>query len=105
MDPVELRLKNLTDRAFRRVLEAAANDFGWQTAVPGKGGGVGVALGLDVGSYSAECVEVRVQGKEIIVERVASSIDCGLVFNPEGVRNQMEGAIVMGLGTSALRRR
>jgi isoquinoline 1-oxidoreductase len=100
MDPIELRLKNLTDRRYRRVVEAAATDFGWTPAIPGTGGGVGFALGWDVGSYSAECAKVRVQGKEIIVERVASSIDCGLVFNPEGIRNQMEGAIVQGLGTT-----
>jgi CO/xanthine dehydrogenase Mo-binding subunit len=34
------------------------------------------------------------------VKRVSSAIDCGLVYNPAGVRNQMEGAIVMGLGTA-----
>ena len=59
---------------------------------------MGAAIGLDVGSYAAECVAVTVQGKEIAVNRVSSSIDCGLVFNPEGVRAQMEGAIIMGLG-------
>jgi isoquinoline 1-oxidoreductase len=100
MDPVELRLKNLEDRRYRRVLEAAANQFGWQSAPPGSGRGVGTALGWDVGSYSAECVQVRVRGKEVVVERVSASIDCGLIFNPEGVRNQMEGSIVMGLGTA-----
>ncbi|MCH8849682.1 MAG: xanthine dehydrogenase family protein molybdopterin-binding subunit [Chloroflexi bacterium] len=34
------------------------------------------------------------------VQRVATSLDCGLVVNPEGAKNQMEGAIVMGLGTA-----
>src|SRR6185437_697663 len=60
----------------------------------------GVAVGLDVGSYAAECVAIDVQGKEISVTRVSSAIDCGLVFNPEGVRSQMEGAIIMGLGST-----
>jgi isoquinoline 1-oxidoreductase len=100
IDPIELRLKNMEDRRYRRVIEAAATDFGWKPAVPGTGGGIGFALGWDVGSYTAECVQLRVQGKEIVVERVSSSIDCGLVYNPEGIRNQMEGAIVMGLGTA-----
>jgi isoquinoline 1-oxidoreductase len=100
MDPVELRLENLTDRRYRRVLEAAATQFGWQPAAPGSGGGVGVALGWDVGSYSAECVQLHVQGREVVIDRVSASIDCGLVYNPEGVRNQVEGSIVMGLGTA-----
>jgi CO/xanthine dehydrogenase Mo-binding subunit len=100
MDPVELRLRNLDDRRYRRVLESAAEHFGWEAAPPGSGRGVGVALGWDVGSYAAECVSVRVRGREVVVDRVSSSIDCGLVYNPEGVRNQIEGSIVMGLGTA-----
>jgi CO/xanthine dehydrogenase Mo-binding subunit len=51
-----------------------------------------------VGSYVAECVQVEVAGSEVRVERVVSALDCGLVVNPEGARNQMEGSIVMGLG-------
>lgn len=98
MDPVEFRLRNLPEPRFRAVLEAAATGFGWNTAAQPSGAGVGAAIGLDVGSYAAECVAVTVQGKEIAVDRVSSSIDCGLVFNPEGVRAQMEGAIIMGLG-------
>lgn len=61
---------------------------------------MGVAIGLDVGSYAAECVAIDVQGKEIVVSRVSAAVDCGLVFNPEGVRAQMEGAIIMGLGSA-----
>jgi isoquinoline 1-oxidoreductase len=100
MDPVEFRLKNLRGRRFRKVLEVVAQDFGWRTAAAPSGAGHGVAVGLDVGSYAAECVAVDVRGKEIAVSRVASAIDCGLVFNPDGVRAQMEGAIVMGLGSA-----
>lgn len=98
MDPVEFRLKNLPDPRYRATLEAAADRFGWKTAAAPSGQGVGVAIGLDVGSYAAECVSIRLQGKEVAVDRVSSAIDCGLVYNPEGVRAQMEGAIIMGLG-------
>lgn len=100
VDPVEFRLKNLIDSRYRAVLEAAAAEFGWKTAAAPSGRGHGVAIGLDVGSYAAECVAIEVQGKEIVVNRVSSAIDCGLVFNPEGVRSQMEGAIMMGLGSA-----
>jgi CO/xanthine dehydrogenase Mo-binding subunit len=59
-----------------------------------------MAVGLDVGSYCAECVSLDVKGREVIVDRVVAAIDCGLVMNPSGVDNQVEGAIVMGLGTA-----
>ncbi|MEX0781305.1 MAG: molybdopterin cofactor-binding domain-containing protein [Dehalococcoidia bacterium] len=98
MDPVEFRMRNLPEPRYRAVLEAAATAFGWGTAAAPSQRGVGVAVGLDVGSYAAECVAIDIQGKEIGVKRVSSSLDCGLVYNPEGVRNQMEGAIMMGLG-------
>ncbi|MEO9256360.1 MAG: molybdopterin cofactor-binding domain-containing protein, partial [Tepidiformaceae bacterium] len=100
IDPVEFRLRNLPDPRYRRVLEVAAEQFGWRTAAAPSGKGVGVAIGIDVGSYAAECVAIDLQGKEISVNRVSSAIDCGLVFNPEGVRSQMEGAIIMGLGSA-----
>ena len=103
VDPVELRLRNLSHPRFRRVLETAAADFGWEPAnQPSQNSenGVGIALGLDVGSYAATAVEVNVQGKEITVRRVRASLDCGLTVNPDGVRSQVEGSIVMGLGTA-----
>ena len=83
-----------------RVLEVAAERFGRRTAAAPSGQGVGVAIGLDVGSYAAECVAIELQGKETTVSRISSAVDCGLVFNPEGVRSQMEGAIIIGLGSA-----
>ena len=100
VDPVEHRLRNLSHPRFRRVLEAAAADFGWETAASSPEHGAGVALGLDVGSYTAACVELDVQGKEVVVKRVSSALDCGLTVNPDGARSQVEGSIVMGLGTA-----
>jgi isoquinoline 1-oxidoreductase len=100
VDPVELRLRNLSNARYRRVLEAAADHFGWTTAKPPSGKGIGVAIGLDVGSYAATCVELELQGTEVKVNRVSASLDCGLVVNPDGAINQMEGSIVMGLGTA-----
>jgi isoquinoline 1-oxidoreductase len=98
-DPFDLRMRNLSDPRYRRVLEAAASRFGWETA-PGRG--YGLAIGEDVGSYVATCAEVAVEGREIRVLRVVTALDCGLVVNPEGVRNQVEGATVMGLGGTLL---
>lgn len=100
VDPGELRLRHLSHPRFRRVLETAMDRFGWQTGAPPSGKGVGLGIGLDVGSYVALCLEADVQGSEVKVSRVVSALDCGLVVNPEGATNQMEGAIVMGLGTA-----
>ncbi len=100
LDPVELRLRNLTHPRFRGALEAAAERFGWSGAKPPSKRGVGAALGLDVGSYAATCVQLDVQGSEVKVERVAVALDCGLTVNPDGASNQVEGSIVMGMGTA-----
>ena len=100
IDPVELRLRNLSHPRFRRVLERAAERFGWQAGASRARRGAGVAIGIDVGSYIAECVQVDVQGKEVRVERVTAALDCGLVVNPDGVYNQVEGSVVMGMGTA-----
>jgi nicotinate dehydrogenase subunit B len=99
-DPVELRLRHLSHPRFRRVLERAAERFGWSAAGYPSRRGFGVGIGLDVGSYVATCVEAEVQGSEVRVKRVVAALDCGLVVNPEGAKNQTEGAIVMGLGTA-----
>jgi nicotinate dehydrogenase subunit B len=97
-DPVELRLHNLSEPRFRRVLEQTAEEFGWNGTRPSEGRGAGIGLGIDVGSYVATAVEVSVNEREVRVHRVGAALDCGLVVNPEGARNQMEGAIVMGIG-------
>lgn len=100
LDPVELRLRNLTHPRFRRVLTTAAEQFGWASSSLPSGRGVGATVGLDVGSYAATCVQLDVQGSEVKVNRVVAALDCGLTVNPEGARNQVEGSIVMGLGTA-----
>jgi isoquinoline 1-oxidoreductase len=94
IDPFEVRMRNLEEPRYRRVLKAAATHFGWTDKRPG----IGLAVGEDVGTYVATCAEVTVTGRDIRVRRVVTAIDCGLTVNPEGVRNQVEGATVMGLG-------
>jgi isoquinoline 1-oxidoreductase len=98
IDPLEMRLRNMPNPRYRHVLAEAADRFGWTPAAAPSSRGVGVALGEDVGSYVATCVEVEAGQNAVRVRRVVTSIDCGLVVNPEGVRNQVEGSTVMGLG-------
>lgn len=102
VDPVTWRRDHLAEARYHAVLDEATRRFGWRPAAPGAGGhdgrGVGVAVGIDVGSYVALCVAVEVQGQEVRVQRVSAAIDCGLTVNPDGVVNQVEGGIMQGLG-------
>jgi isoquinoline 1-oxidoreductase len=102
MDPVEFRLHNLADARMRRVLQAAADAFGW-TPKPGPSGrGFGVACGTDAGTFNANMAEVTVDGTtgRVRVVRLLAAQDMGVVVNPEGARQQMEGCLTMGLGYS-----
>ena len=61
----------------------------------------GLSVHYSFNSYVAIVVEISKAKKGINVERVTAAIDCGTVINPDGVRAQVEGGIVMGL-TAAL---
>jgi nicotinate dehydrogenase subunit B len=100
MDPIEFRLKNLKDDRLSAVFEAAAKAFGWGTSKPATDHGFGIAGGTEKGSYLATCAEVAVDRKtgSVRVVRAVSAFECGAVVNPEHLRNQVEGALVMGLG-------
>jgi CO/xanthine dehydrogenase Mo-binding subunit len=100
MDPVEFRLKNLSNPRMIRVLKAAAEKFGWTPAKFPSKRGLGVACGFDAETYVAAIAEVSVDAKEgsVQVKRVVCAQDMGVVINPEGAKLQMEGCITMGLG-------
>ena len=99
-DPVEFRLRHLDDERLRAVLEAAAAEIGW----PGHGGpgiraGTGIALGFEKGGRVATAARVEVgDDGSVQLTRLVTVADCGAVVNPDGLVNQIEGAIVMGLG-------
>lgn len=100
VDPVEFRMKNLADARMQRVLQAAAKQFGWTPKPAPSGRGFGVACGTDAGTYVATMAEVKVDTAtgRIQVVRVVSAQDMGVVVNPEGAKQQMEGCLTMGLG-------
>ncbi len=100
IDPLEFRLKNLKDERLRAVLEAAAKAFGWGKAKPAPGRGYGIAGGFEKGGYVANCAEVsvdRATGK-VKIERVVTAFECGAIINPDGLKNQVEGSIIQGIG-------
>ena len=98
-DPLEFRLNNLTDARMRRVLETAAKQFGWKPAKAPSKRGVGVACGIYANACNATMVEVAVQKDgRVQVKRVVIALDVGVVLNPDGMRQQAEGSVMMGLG-------
>jgi isoquinoline 1-oxidoreductase beta subunit len=103
-DPVQFRLDLLPGEAReRRVLQVAAERAGWGTPLPA-GSGRGVAVHGSFGSYAAQVAEVTVQGGQVRVQRVVCAFDCGMVVNPEIVRQQIESSVVLGL-SAALKER
>jgi isoquinoline 1-oxidoreductase len=99
IDPLELRRRNLKDPRLLAVLEAAAERFGWSAPRPEGGRGHGIAGGFEKGSYVATCAEVQVEASgSVRVRRLVAAFECGAVVNPEHLRNQVEGSLVMGLG-------
>jgi len=118
MDPLEFRLKHLVqarkvshaidkneptldvDR-LRRVLVVAAQASGWGTQLSA-GRGRGIACHYSFHSYVSNVAEVTVVKGQLKLHRIVSVVDIGTAVNPDGVRAQVESAIVYGL-TAALK--
>ena len=100
MDPLEFRLKNLKDARLKAVLEAAAERLGWEKRKSESNRGIGIAGGVEKGGYMATCAEVQVDPKssEVKITRVVAAFECGAIINPDGLMNQIEGSIIMGMG-------
>jgi CO/xanthine dehydrogenase Mo-binding subunit len=102
VDPVEFRLRHLSDARARAVIEVAAEKAGWRTKAKSAGAasadvstgiGIGFARYKNAGDYVAVIAEVEV-AQAVRVRRVITAIDCGRVVNPDGIRNQAEGGVI-----------
>ena len=96
VDPVAYRLSVLSDPRARAVVERAAQMAGWRPGRPsgaGHGRGIGFARYKNLAAYAAVVAEVAVD-EHVRVERVWCAADAGLVINPDGAVNQLEGNIV-----------
>ena len=82
------------------MLEAAAKQFGWGKEKPTATRGFGLACGTEKGSYVATCAEVAIDEakRQVRVVRAATAFECGAILNPDHLKNQIEGAVMMGLG-------
>jgi isoquinoline 1-oxidoreductase len=108
-DPVAFRLRHLDDERLAAVLRAAARRFGWDdtsgqrepggSGTGGSGTGAGIALGMEKGGRVATAAQVRVGADgTLTVLRLVTAFDCGAVVSPDNLVNQVEGAVMMGLG-------
>ncbi len=99
LDPLEFRLRNLDDPRLAAVFEAAAERFGWGRELL-EGHGAGLGGGIEKAAYVATCAEVAVDRARggVKVVRAVTAFDCGAVVNPDGLRNQITGALIQGLG-------
>jgi isoquinoline 1-oxidoreductase len=100
MDPSEFRLKNVADPRLRAVFQAAAERFGWGRSRPTSGLGFGIAGGFEKDGYVATCVEVEVDAasKKIQLRRIVEAWESGAIVNPNGLQNQIMGAVVQAIG-------
>lgn len=85
---------------LRRVLETAASKGKWGEKLP-KGRGRGLACNVYDGvTHVAYVVDVTVREEKVRVDKVVCAIDCGLVVNPNGVEQQVEGGVIWGLSSA-----
>lgn len=101
-DPLEFRLRHLSDPLARRVLEHAASMSGWGTQSDGASAqGIAVARYKNVGGYAAIVAQVAVD-EEVVVQDIWCAVDVGRVISRDGLLNQIEGGIVQSISWALL---
>jgi CO/xanthine dehydrogenase Mo-binding subunit len=94
-DPVAYRLSVLSNPRARRVIERVAEMAEWRRGPEGTGRGLGIGFAQykNRSAYAAVVAEVEMD-QEVRLRRVWCAADAGLVINPDGARNQLEGGII-----------
>jgi len=114
-DPLEFLLRLVGDEQFVQVredfrfdasrllgvIERAAKEADWGTSLP-DGHGRGIAASYNQGSWVAEVAEVAIQDRALKIKRIVAAIDCGLVVNPQGADNQVQGGIIEGISAALM---
>ena len=100
VDPVMLRRRLISDARVLRLLDLAVETFGWEPAPGPTGRGIGLACGAWRQGLVVAVAQVAVDKStgKVRVERFLEAVDVGLVVNPDGARQQVEGAITMCIG-------
>ena len=106
IDPVEFRLRNLSDARAKQVIETAARIAQWDpSAARGSGRSAGFAFARykTTAAYVAAVAHVDLTD-HVRVTKVFCAVDAGLAINPDGVLNQIEGGIVQAISWTLLER-
>jgi nicotinate dehydrogenase subunit B len=99
MDPLQFRYKNIKDPRLRAVYEAGAEKFVWGRDKSSPERGHGLAGGFEKGGYVSTFAEIAIdRNRQVKIVRVVAAFECGAVINPDQLKNQIEGAVVMGIG-------
>lgn len=97
-NPVEFRLAQISDeengKRLKTVIQKAGEYYNDEMT---NGRAMGIAASIDTGAPAAHVVEVSIEGQEIKVHKVTCVFDCGIAVNPDQVKAQCEGSIVMGM--------
>lgn len=101
IDPIDFRLRHLSDSRARAVLEMVADMSNWGGPLEGEGLGRGVAFARykNASTFAAVVVEAEV-AESVRVKNVYAAVDCGRLINPNGALNQCEGGIVQAISWS-----
>lgn len=102
-DPLEYRMRHLTDERAKAVLTAVAERVKWEPRAgrSGKPGvGRGVAIALRGGTYVATVADVEVDRATgaVRVKRIVCAHDCGLIVNPSALRGTVAANLVQATG-------
>ncbi len=103
-DPIQFRIEHLTgddemSRRFVKALETLRDQSGWNDPKE-EGLGRGIAICEDRGTVAGAVIEMRKVEGRIRAVRVINVIDPGIVVNPDGVRMQVEGSVMMGISAA-----
>jgi len=100
-DPVAFRLAHISDEGNGQRLKAVIQKAGefYKDEVR-NGRAMGFATSIDAGSPCAQVVEASIENNEIKVHKVTCVFDCGIAVNPDQVKAQCEGSIIMGISAA-----
>ena len=98
-DPLQARLDVIKDARYKKVLETLAEKANWKEKLSA-GTGKGLAIFASFGSISACCITVSKKDKGVTIDKVVSVLDCGHYVNPDHVKAQTEGNIIMAISAA-----
>ncbi len=103
-DPIQFRLDYLTDekeltQRFRITLETLREKSGWNAGKQ-EGIGRGIAIAEDRGTIAGAVIEIQEIDGKVRATKVTHVVDPGVAVNPEGIRQQVEGCIMMGISAA-----